>query len=71
MTAKAMDGHGVEYKTIDITVSEATLAWPLENDFRGPVVVVGETTTEGFDTWTGFRPDRIVGLASRGNGGTP
>lgn len=71
MTAKAMDGHGIEYRTIDITESEAALAWALENDFRGdPIVVVGETATEGSDAWTGFRPDGIAGLASRMNGGT-
>lgn len=70
-TVKAMDGHGIVYKIIDITESEVSLAWALENDFRGaPIVVVGEATTEGFGAWTGFRPDRIAALASRVTGGT-
>lgn len=70
VTAKALDSHGIEYKTIDITENDAALGWALENDFRAvPVVIVGDFTTEGFDTWTGFRPDRITSLATRMNGG--
>lgn len=70
MTARALDSHGIEYKTIDITESEAALEWALENDFRAAlVVIVSVFTTEGFDAWTGFRPDRIASLGTRMNGG--
>ena len=48
MTAKALGGHGIEYKTIDITESEVALTWALENDFRGaPIVVVGRPRRKG------------------------
>lgn len=70
MPAKALDSHGIEYKTIDITEGEAALGWALENDFRAaPFVIVGDSTTESFDAWTGFRPGRIASLATRMNGG--
>lgn len=41
-TAKTMGGRGIECRTTDVTESERALAWALENDFRGPIVVAGE-----------------------------
>lgn len=69
MTVKELDRHGIEYKTIDITESEAALEWCRERDFlQAPVMVLGTMDTEDFDAWTGFRPDKIAALVSRMSG---
>lgn len=70
MTKRELDKRGIEYKVIDITESEAALEWCRERDFRqAPVMVVGDMSTDDFDAWSGFQPERIEGLAARLNGG--
>lgn len=69
MTVKELDKHGIEYKTIDITESEAALEWCRERDLlQAPVLIVGDMSSEDYDAWTGFRPDKIVSVATRMNG---
>ena len=67
MTAQLLNEAGVDYQVIDLTESEAAMEWAQDHDFRAaPIVVVGEMSTEDFDAWAGFRPDKIAALAALG-----
>lgn len=68
LTAQQLDRHGIAYQVIDVTESEAALAWAQEHDFfAAPIVVIGDMGSEDFAAWTGFRPDRIAALAAEGS----
>ncbi len=57
-TTRALDARGVSYDVIDLTADDAALNRVTDLGYRQvPVVVAGE------DHWSGFRPDRIAGLA--------
>lgn len=69
MTVKKLDLHDIEYKSIDITESEAALEWCRERDFfQAPVLIVGDMSSDDFDAWSGYQPSKIEGLAERMNG---
>ncbi|WP_367645944.1 glutaredoxin domain-containing protein [Paenarthrobacter ureafaciens] len=63
-TYRALDRHGVSYRTVDVTQSAAALAYITEElgYAQAPVCVVEDGTGE--DHWCGFRPDRIARLAA-------
>lgn len=57
-TTRALDAKGVAYDVIDLTQDNAAMIRVTDLGYRqAPVVVAGD------DHWSGFRPDRIAGLA--------
>lgn len=57
-TTRALDAKGVAYDVIDLTQDNAAMSRVTDLGYRqAPVVVAGD------DHWSGFRPDRIAGLA--------
>ncbi|WP_280680371.1 glutaredoxin-like protein NrdH [Cryobacterium sp. CG_9.6] len=56
-TYRYLDARGIEYQVVDLTESEAALAYVSEDlgYFAAPVVVVVDDQNH----WSGFRPDRI------------
>lgn len=55
-TYRYLDARGIEYQVVDLTESEAALAYVSEDlgYSAAPVVVVDDQ-----NHWSGFRPDRI------------
>ena len=59
-TYKALDKQGLDYAVIDITADSDARDYVMAlGHLQAPVVVAGD------DHWSGFRPDRIKGLANR------
>ena len=58
-TLRALDRLGCMYSTIDITADTAARDYLLARGFLAAPVVVA-----GGQAWSGFRPDRIRGLAA-------
>ncbi|PID36121.1 MAG: NrdH-redoxin [Rhodobacterales bacterium] len=57
-TTRALDAKGVSYDVVDLTEDDAAMNRVTGLGYRqAPVVIAGE------DHWSGFRPDRIAGLA--------
>lgn len=61
-TYRYLDARGIEYRVVDVTQSEAALAYVSEDlgYSAAPVVVVDDQ-----NHWSGFRPDRIDLIVSR------
>lgn len=58
-TKKALDKAGLEYDVVDISLDDEARDYVMALGYlQAPVVVVGESH------WSGFRPDRIRGLAA-------
>lgn len=58
-TKKALDKAGLEYELIDISLDDEAREYIMALGFlQAPVVIAGE------DSWSGYRPDRIRGLAA-------
>lgn len=59
-TYKALDKHGVEYTTVDISEDSEAREYVMSLGYlQAPVVVVDAETH-----WSGFRPDAIKALAA-------
>ncbi len=59
-TYKALDKHGVEYATVDISEDSEAREYVMSLGYlQAPVVVVDPETH-----WSGFRPDAIKALAA-------
>ena len=59
-TYKALDKHGVEYTTVDISEDSEAREYVISLGYlQAPVVVVNPETH-----WSGFRPDAIKALAA-------
>ena len=54
-----MDKLGVEYSTINISDNPDELDKLIELGYRAAPVVITDS-----DSWAGFQPDRITGLAA-------
>jgi glutaredoxin-like protein NrdH len=54
-----MDKLGVEYSTINISDNPDELDKLIELGYRAAPVVITDN-----DSWAGFQPDRITGLAA-------
>lgn len=66
MTTRQLDAANIDYLTLDITQNANALEWALDHDFRAaPIVVVGDMSSDDFDAWSGFRPDKISNLLAR------
>ena len=58
-TYRALDNKGIEYEVFDVSVDEKALVTVKALGYlQAPVVVTDE------DHWSGFRPDKIAGLAA-------
>ncbi|MCU1530251.1 MAG: NrdH-redoxin [Frondihabitans sp.] len=58
-TYRALDNKGIEYEVFDVSVDEKALETVKALGYlQAPVVVTDE------DHWSGFRPDKIAGLAA-------
>jgi glutaredoxin-like protein NrdH len=54
-----MDKLKIEYSTVDITVDAEAFEMIISKGFKSaPVVIAGN------DSWSGFNPDKISGLAA-------
>lgn len=59
-TKRALDKHGLNYQTIDLTEDAAALEMVMNlGHQQAPVVMAGE------ESWSGFRPDRIKAIAQQ------
>jgi len=58
-TKRMMDKLGVEYSTINISDNPDELDKLIELGYRAAPVVITDS-----DSWAGFQPDRITGLAA-------
>ena len=59
-TYRALDNKGIEYDILDVTADENALETVKALGYlQAPVVITDE------DHWSGFRPDKIAGLAAR------
>jgi glutaredoxin-like protein NrdH len=59
-TYRALDNKGIEYEVFDVSVDEKALETVKALGYlQAPVVVTDE------DHWSGFRPDKIAGLAAQ------
>ncbi|WP_423922854.1 glutaredoxin-like protein NrdH [Frigoribacterium sp. 2-23] len=59
-TYRALDNKGIEYDVLDVTADENALETVKALGYlQAPVVITDE------DHWSGFRPDKIAGLAAR------
>ncbi len=60
-TYRALDGHGIVYKVVDVSQSPAALEYVRDElgYSQAPVVVVSDE-----DHWSGFRPDHIDRIAA-------
>lgn len=57
-THRALDRHGVEYRSVDVTADREALELILGLGYQqAPVVIAGE------EHWSGFRPDRLAAVA--------
>ena len=59
-TYRALDGKGIEYKTVDVSVDDEALETVKALGYLQAPVVVAEG-----EHWSGFRPDKIAELAAR------
>jgi glutaredoxin-like protein NrdH len=59
-TYRALDRAGVDYRIVDLTTDPAALDRVVALGHRQAPVVVTDT-----DHWSGFRPEKIAGLAAR------
>lgn len=58
-TYRALDKQGLEYDVVDITENSDAREYVMAlGHLQAPIVVAGE------DHWSGYRPDRIKGLAT-------
>ncbi|ROQ38626.1 ribonucleoside-diphosphate reductase class Ib glutaredoxin subunit [Frondihabitans sp. PhB188] len=58
-TYRALDNKGIEYEVFDVSVDDKALETVKALGYlQAPVVVTDE------DHWSGFRPDKIAGLAA-------
>ncbi|GAA4267615.1 glutaredoxin-like protein NrdH [Frondihabitans peucedani] len=58
-TYRALDNKGIEYEVFDVSVDEKALETVKALGYlQAPVVITDE------DHWSGFRPDKIAGLAA-------
>jgi len=58
-TYRALDNKGIEYEVHDVSIDEAALDHVKSLGYlQAPVVVTDD------DHWSGFRPDKIAGLAA-------
>lgn len=59
-TYKALEKQGIEFQKVDITLDSGARDYVLALGYlQAPVVVAGD------EHWSGFRPDRIKGLAKQ------
>ena len=58
-TKRMMDKLGVEYETVNISDYPEELDKLIELGYRAAPVVITDN-----DSWAGFQPDRITGLAA-------
>ena len=59
-TYRALDNKGIEYEVLDVTADDAALETVKALGYlQAPVVIADD------DHWSGFRPDKIAGLAAR------
>ena len=59
-TYRALDNKGIEYDVLDVTADDAALEKVRALGYmQAPVVIADD------DHWSGFRPDKIAGLAAR------
>lgn len=59
-TYRALDGKGIAYETVDVSVDEQALETVKALGYLQAPVVVAEG-----EHWSGFRPDKIAELAAR------
>jgi glutaredoxin-like protein NrdH len=60
-THKALDKHGITYRTVDITQDSQARDYVMGLGYlQAPVVVAGPT-----EHWAGYRPDRIASLRNQ------
>lgn len=58
-TKRMMDKLKIKYSTVDITVDAEAFEMIISKGFKSaPVVIAGN------DSWSGFNPDKISGLAT-------
>lgn len=60
LTYRALDAKGITYDIVDLSTSPADLDHVKSLGYRQAPVVITDT-----DHWSGFRPDKLVELASR------
>ena len=60
MTKRLMDKIGVEYTTVDIVENPEEMQKLIDMGYRAAPVVM----TEEGESWAGFQPDKITGLAA-------
>ena len=61
-TYRALDKAGINYKSVDVTVSPEALEYVQDLGYsQAPVVVVN---ADDVNHWSGFRPDKIGQLAA-------
>lgn len=59
-TKRMLERHAIDYDVVDLSEDEASLEMIRELGYQAaPVVISGD------DHWSGFRPDRIVGLVRK------
>lgn len=58
-TYRALDKKGITYKSVDITTDPEALEHVLSLGYQQAPVVITDA-----DHWSGFRPDKIAGLAA-------
>lgn len=57
-TIRALNRHGVDYETVDVTVDREALEYIVGLGYQqAPVVMAGD------QHWSGFRPDMIASVA--------
>lgn len=59
-TYRALDKQGLEYEIFDVSVDDKALATVKDLGYLQAPVVITED-----DHWSGFRPDKIQGLAKK------
>lgn len=58
-TYRALEKAGIAFETVDITTDAEARDYVMAlGHLQAPVVIAGD------DSWTGYRPDRIRGLAA-------
>jgi glutaredoxin-like protein NrdH len=58
-TKRMMDKLNIEYTTVDMTVDSEAFDMVVSKGFRSAPVVITDN-----DSWSGFNPDKISGLAN-------
>lgn len=59
-TYRALENHGLDYHVVDLSEDEAAMERVRALGYQQAPVV-----TDGQDSWSGFRPDRISAVAQR------